>query len=282
MCIAVFAWQVHPLYPFLLLLNRDEYHHRPTKSVGWWEGGEILGGRDEVAGGTWLACTREGRVSFLTNVLELHTLPGAKSRGDLPLRFLESKKSPEEFAKELVKEVHEYNGFNLITLDLPSNKMLYISNRPKGEPPTVQQVQPGIHVLSNAKLDSPWPKVQRLKLNFKILLNKSLYHEEEEEEEDKDVPLNKRLKDMMDKLMRDDSKADKSQLPNICSSVDWEYNLSSVFVEIDTPLGRYGTRSMIALSIRGDTQEATLHETYLENELWQDKTIHYSFLPSIN
>lgn len=42
-----------------------------------------------MAGGTWLACTREGRVSFLTNVLELHTLPEAKSRGDLPLRFLE-------------------------------------------------------------------------------------------------------------------------------------------------------------------------------------------------
>ncbi|KAF5805773.1 putative transport and Golgi organization protein [Helianthus annuus] len=261
MCIVVFAWKVHPLYPFLLLLNRDEYHHRPTKSIGWWEGGEILGGRDEVAGGTWLACTRDGRVSFLTNVLELHTLPEAKSRGDLPLRFLESKKSSEEFAKEIVKEVHEYNGFNLITLDLSSNKMFYISNRPKGEPPTVQQVQPGIHVLSNAKLNVPWPKVQRLKLNFKRLL--STY------DDDEDIP----IKDMIDKLMRDDTKADKSQLPNICS-IDWEYNLSSIFVEVDTPLGRYGTRSMIALSIR-DTEEASLHETYVEKELWWEKTINY-------
>ncbi|XP_076954592.1 uncharacterized protein LOC143629119 [Bidens hawaiensis] len=261
MCIAVFAWQVHPLYPFLLLLNRDEYHRRPTKAVGWWEGGEILGGRDEVAGGTWLACTREGRVSFLTNVLELHTLPEAKSRGHLPLRFLESKKSSEEFAKELVEEVHEYNGFNLITLDLSSNKMFYISNRPKGEPPTVQQVQPGIHVLSNAKLDSPWPKVQRLKLNFERLL--TTY--------DNDEPIP--MKDIIDKLMRDDTKADKSQLPNICST-DWEYNLSSIFVEVDTPLGRYGTRSMVALSIR-DTKEASFHETYIENELWREKTIDY-------
>lgn len=28
MCIAVFIWQAHPLYPFFLLLNRDEYHTR--------------------------------------------------------------------------------------------------------------------------------------------------------------------------------------------------------------------------------------------------------------
>lgn len=57
--------------------------------MGWWDGGEILGGRDELAGGTWLACSRKGRVAFLTNVLELHTLPEAKSRGDLPVLFLE-------------------------------------------------------------------------------------------------------------------------------------------------------------------------------------------------
>lgn len=57
--------------------------------MAWWEGGDILGGRDEVAGGTWLACSREGRVAFLTNVLELHNLPEAKSRGDLPVLFLE-------------------------------------------------------------------------------------------------------------------------------------------------------------------------------------------------
>lgn len=63
--------------------------YRPTKATGWWDGGEILGGRDEVGGGTWLACSKEGRVAFLTNVLELHASPEAKTRGDLPVRFLE-------------------------------------------------------------------------------------------------------------------------------------------------------------------------------------------------
>lgn len=63
---------------------------RPTTPMAWWDDGSgILGGRDEVAGGTWLACSKQGRVAFLTNVLELHTLPEAKSRGDLPVLFLE-------------------------------------------------------------------------------------------------------------------------------------------------------------------------------------------------
>lgn len=57
--------------------------------MAWWDGSEILGGRDAVAGGTWLACSRTGRVALLTNVLELHPFHEAKSRGELPVLFLE-------------------------------------------------------------------------------------------------------------------------------------------------------------------------------------------------
>ena len=39
--------------------------------------------------------------------------------------------------------------------------MVFVSNRPEGEP-TIETVNPGIHVLSNASLDSPWPKVAKL------------------------------------------------------------------------------------------------------------------------
>eukprot|EP00257_Ricinus_communis_P023573 XP_015583597.1 transport and Golgi organization 2 homolog [Ricinus communis] len=92
MCIAVFLWQAHPLYPFLLLLNRDEYHSRPTKPLSWWgSGDQILGGRDEQAGGTWLACTKDGKIAFLTNVREIISTPTDSSRGDLPVNFLQVK-----------------------------------------------------------------------------------------------------------------------------------------------------------------------------------------------
>lgn len=46
-----------------------------------------------------------------------------------------------------------------------------------------------------------------------------------------DIP----VKEMVEKLMRDQTKADESKLPHICS-LDWEFNLSSIFVEVDTPL----------------------------------------------
>lgn len=260
MCIAAFIWQAHPLYPLLLLQNRDEYHNRPTEPVAWWDGSEILGGRDAVAGGTWLACSRTGRVAFITNVLELHPFPEAKSRGELPVLFLESTKSPKEFAEGLVKDAHQYNGFNLILADISSKSMVYLSNRPEGEPIVIQEVSPGLHVLSNAKLDSPWHKVQRLGLNLKDLLGK--YGESE-------IP----VKEVLEKLMRDKVKADKSRLPGICS-IDWEFNLSSIFVEIDTPLGCYGTRSTAALTIRAGG-EVSFYEIYLEKNVWKESTVNY-------
>lgn len=43
------------------------------------------------------------------------------------------------------------------------------------------------------------------------------------------------VKEMAEKLMKDTVKAEKGRLPGICS-LDWEHSLSSVFVEVDTPL----------------------------------------------
>ncbi|CAI0444039.1 unnamed protein product, partial [Linum tenue] len=63
-------------------------------------------------------------------------------------------KSPREFAEGVAKEAHLYNGFNLILSDISSNTM-------------VRDVSPGLHVLSNEKLDSPWPKALKLGMGFK-------------------------------------------------------------------------------------------------------------------
>lgn len=65
-----------------------------------------------------------------------------------------------EFAEEIAKEADIYNPFNLVVADLFSKSMVFISNRPEGKP-TIQTVNPGIHVLSNASLDTPWPKVAK-------------------------------------------------------------------------------------------------------------------------
>ena len=64
-----------------------------------------------------------------------------------------------EFAEEMVKEADQYNGFNLILTDLCSKTMVYVTNRAKDGNKLVTEVESGIHVLTNARLDSPWPKV---------------------------------------------------------------------------------------------------------------------------
>ncbi|XP_023746668.1 uncharacterized protein LOC111894802 [Lactuca sativa] len=259
MCISVFLWQAHPLYPFLLLLNRDEYHIRPTEPLHWWEGGKILGGRDVTAGGTWLASSGEGRVAFVTNVRELNSISTAKSRGDLPIRFLQSKKNTMEFAEEIAKEADEYNGFNLIIADLLSMNMVYVTNRLKRDKCYVTSVSPGVHVLSNASLDTPWPKAQRLEHGFKDVLNE--YGEGE-------IPIT----ELIDKLMRNTVKDDISMLPGIYGP-EFEYELSSVFVNPVSPKD-YGTRSTSALAVKA-SGEVLFYERHLENGLWKENTETY-------
>lgn len=152
------------LPPPLLIINpffNNILCKRETEALRWWEDGETLGGRDLVGGGTWLGCTRKGRIAFLTNFRETSSIPDAKSRGHLPLRYLQSEKSPAEFAQEIEKEASLYNGFNLVVAHVLSKSMFYITNRPLhgDKQHLVTLVSPGIHVLSNANLDSPWPKV---------------------------------------------------------------------------------------------------------------------------
>lgn len=66
-----------------------------------------------------------------------------------------------DFAEEVAKEVDQYNGFNLILTDLYSKTMVYVTNRAKEDNKFVTEVSTGIHVLTNASLDSPWPKVRK-------------------------------------------------------------------------------------------------------------------------
>ncbi|KAG8065790.1 hypothetical protein GUJ93_ZPchr0004g38607 [Zizania palustris] len=265
MCIAAWAWQSHPAHHLLLLFNRDEYHSRPTRPAGWWaaaeaDGKEILGGRDELGGGTWLGCTRDGKLAFLTNVREPSPRVGAKSRGELPVRFLQGNQCPLEYANELAKEANQYNGFNLVLADVHSGNMAYISNRPEGDS-VVQKVLPGFHVLSNAAIDCPWPKALRLGQSFNRF---AATHDGAEIS----------LQHMVEKLMMDTVKADRSMVPDTGVDPDWEYQLSSIFIDTKKGEARYGTRSMAALAVKLNG-EVTFYERYLESSLWKENHIQF-------
>uniref|UniRef100_R7W4I6 Uncharacterized protein n=1 Tax=Aegilops tauschii TaxID=37682 RepID=R7W4I6_AEGTA len=149
-----------------------------------------------------------------------------------------SRQGPLEYATEIAKEADQYNGFNLVLADVHSGTMVYISNKP-GDAPVVQTVSPGCHVLSNAAIDSPWPKVLRLGQSFNRFL---AAHDDAEVS----------LKQMVEELMTDTVKADRSAVPDTGVDPDWEYQLSSIFIDTKKGQARYGTRSMAAIGVKLD------------------------------
>ena len=167
MCLIVFAWRAHPEYPLVLAANRDEFHARPAAPLDWWaDAPGIAGGRDLQAGGTWLGLARSGRFATVTNYREdLAPHPAARSRGELVTRFLADDDSALQFADALDGDA--YAGFSLLAAQLGDRgQLVYVSNR--RDPP--RPLAPGIYGLSNASLDTPWPKLLRSKARLQALI----------------------------------------------------------------------------------------------------------------
>ena len=157
------AWQAHPRYRLIVAANRDEFHARPTAPMGVWnDAPHILAGRDLSAQGTWLAVDRERRFGVVTNFRDVQPRrPDAPSRGGLSPQWLAHRSSPEMFLGQLEPDAQRYAGFNLLLNDADS--LWYASNR---APQYSRALGRGIHGLSNLLLDTPWPKLTRVRAKF--------------------------------------------------------------------------------------------------------------------
>jgi uncharacterized protein with NRDE domain len=164
-CLIVFAWKVHPDYRLVLAANRDELHLRPSQELHWWPDQlEVLAGRDLQAGGTWLAAAKTGRFAAVTNYREQQGLRSAlRSRGELVTNFVSGDVSANDFSASLQGD--HYAGFSLLLGERDS--LSYMSNR--GD--AVRELEPGIYGLSNASLDTPWPKLLRTRDALAALLD---------------------------------------------------------------------------------------------------------------
>ena len=155
MCLILFAHRPNDALRLVVAANRDEMYDRPTAAAGWWsDAPDLLAGRDLREGGTWMGVTRGGRFAAVTNYREMPLVrDGKRSRGHLVANFLRSADAPLAYAEALAREGQEYNGFNLLVGD--TTGLAYVSNRGAGP----VEVEPGVHGLSNALLDTAWPKV---------------------------------------------------------------------------------------------------------------------------
>ena len=168
MCLVIVGHQQHPHWPLLVAANRDEFHARATApSAFWGEHTGMLAGRDLEAGGTWMGVTRDGRFAAVTNFRDpARTAPAPRSRGELPVNFLLGNYAPLDYLRAVEPRMADYAGFNLLVGD--GRTLCYLGNDSTGGP---QTLAPGIYGLSNARLDTPWPKVQLGKNTLATLLN---------------------------------------------------------------------------------------------------------------
>lgn len=224
MCLLVFAYNSHPRYRFLLAGNRDEFHARPARAARWWPGADVLAGRDEQAGGTWLGTSGKGRFAVVTNFREMARADEqARSRGELVTQYLAG---GDDFLSGLDRNHAVYSGYNLIAGELVTGPLHYCSNRS-----SYRQIDAGVHGISNHQLDTPWPKLSRSVSRLRGLLEHEV------------IPAD----DLFD-LLADRTVAPAGELPDTGLSAELEQLLSAPFIV--SP--EYGTRCSTVVLLSRD------------------------------
>lgn len=168
MCLLVVVHQVLPGVPLVVAANRDERVDRPAQAMAVLSARDprVLGGRDEVAGGTWLAVNEHGVVAGLTN--EPTGEPrdtSRRSRGELPV-FLARHRDATRAVEALVASARpsHYNPCWLLVGDrhrLWSVDMTGLSAA--RDRPVATELGAGVHVLENRPLGAPSSKVDHVR-----------------------------------------------------------------------------------------------------------------------
>jgi uncharacterized protein with NRDE domain len=239
MCLIVFDWRPDavdgPL--FTLAANRDEFFRRTAEPISWWhDAPRVLAGRDLVGGGTWLGMSRDGRFAALTNYRAPHEMRAdAPTRGTLVSDWLNgtaqgplngTHATPLGYLQHVAQTGDIYNGFNLLVGDWTRRELGWYCNRSNTAPALLA---PGTHGISNAVLDTAWPKLVSKRAELGTLLARNA------------MPPLERLID----LMRDPRLARDDELPATGIPLERERVLSAAFIE--TP--EYGTRGTTALRV---------------------------------
>lgn len=224
MCLIAFGWNAHPRWRLLLVGNRDEYHARPTTPLARWAAGSpLIGGRDLEAGGTWLGVTEDGRCCTVTNLRDPALPQSGLSRGLLPVDYLTGSADAAGFAGALHARAAAYRPFNLLLFDRA--RAFYLGNAPQ---PRLQAVADGVHGLSNADFNTPWPKTRQLMERLQAWLQRG---------SDDMAPLFEALADRC--------QADDRLLPDTGIGLALERRLSAAFIPGDV----YGTRASSVVAI---------------------------------
>jgi len=239
MCVLIISYNILAETSLVLAANRDEFHQRPARPLSYWtDKPNILAGQDLKSDGTWLGITRQGRIAAVTNFRDPSIrVRNALSRGFLVRDFLESMEPPESYIAAITKTGERYNGFNLVVGD--QNSLFYYSNRGNRE---AQRLDPGLYALSNHLMDTPWPKIKRIKNRFNALVTQKSSVRPEE---------------LFD-ILGDRWYPPENMLPDTGIGPEWEHLLSPIFITSAT----YGTRSSAVILIKKTGRITFIERTF--------------------
>jgi len=255
MCLIVFAFNFHSEYTVIFAGNRDEFYAREAQKAHFWDTEpSILAGKDLRAGGTWLGVSEKGEFGAITNFRDLdNPLEGDRSRGEIIPGFLTRKKSHKEKLSQLIRESKHYAGFNLLA---GSSEQLYYVSNVSGE---MHTVSPGIHGISNAFLDTPWPKVEKAKSEFK-----------------KAISPNRINRDRIFRFLKNSDTYPEESLPSTGLSPETEKAVSPIFIKTEG----YGTRCSTLLTIDKSGKVHFTEKTYPAGDTSSEEIAEFTFKTS--
>lgn len=141
--------------PLVVAANRDEFLARPaTPPVLLRETApRAVGGRDLLAGGTWLGVSERGLVAGLLNRGSTTPPdPTCRSRGLLCVDMLGCVTAAEAATRVAAEPRGRYNPFNLLLADAQA---AFVATQLPGEPLRIAPLPPGLHLLTNLDVDDP-------------------------------------------------------------------------------------------------------------------------------
>ncbi|MFP4225635.1 MAG: NRDE family protein [Desulfobacterales bacterium] len=240
MCLIAIAIARHPEYPLIIAANRDEFYSRPTAPLDYWEDKpHILAGRDLQSLGTWLGITTSGRIGAITNYRHpdaLNQKSKGPSRGDLVREYLAGSDPPQSYIEAIRPLKDQYSGFNLIVGE--TTDLWWYCNVSD----EIRKLTPGIHGISNHLLNTPWPKVEKIKSALAGILAENRPIDPER----------------LFKLLSDQKQPPDPELPDTGIGLEWERILSPVFITSEI----YGTRSSSVIFVDRSGHATFYERTY--------------------
>ena len=139
--------------------NRDEMASRPWEPPAkYWPG--ICGGRDILAGGTWLALNQNGVMAAVLNrTFTLGPAPGKRSRGELPLIALREASADAAAAAITRLDAGLYRDFNMVLAD--ARAAYFVRGLGTGQPEATPLPEGVCMITSGEPNDTALPRIAR-------------------------------------------------------------------------------------------------------------------------